>query len=315
VRWLAGDFDATLGCARESVSLNPGGMSRRRGFAMAFGALAAMESNRLPEAERFLAVAHAAYGDRPFAMYTDLVSAAESVCRWRAARLPESLVSLDEAATRILEMGAWPWAAFAFSYLGEIGTDSRRPDVTARARAGLEQAAERLDRDLYWGLAALARAGDELVARRPQKAAAAASEALERLPASCRVFTASAWELLGRSLLSSDRPSARSALETAAAQFDACSATVRRDRSLQSLRRFGHAGKRAAASLGDATLTPRELDVARLAALGHTAPDIAQQLVIGTRTVETHLVRIYAKLGLASKRELVQRAAEFGLSR
>jgi DNA-binding CsgD family transcriptional regulator len=36
--------------------------------------------------------------------------------------------------------------------------------------------------------------------------------------------------------------------------------------------------------------------------------------VIGTRTVETHLVRIYAKLGVGSKRELVQRAAEFGLS-
>jgi DNA-binding CsgD family transcriptional regulator len=37
--------------------------------------------------------------------------------------------------------------------------------------------------------------------------------------------------------------------------------------------------------------------------------------VIGTRTVETHLVRIYAKLGIASKRELVQRAIEFDLSR
>ena len=315
VRWLAGDFDATLACARESVSWDPGGMSRRRGFAMAFGALAAAESNRLPEAERFVAVAHAAYEDRSFAMYTDLVSAAEAVCGWRAGRVPESLAALDAAATRILEKEAWPWAAFVFCYLGEIGTDSRRPDVTARALAGLEQAAERLDRDLYRGLAALARAGDELVARRPEQAAAAASDALERLPAACRVFKASAWELLGRALLSLDRPSARSALETAAVQFDTCSAIFRRDRALQSLRRFGHAGKRAAASLGDTTLTPRELDVARLAALGHTAPEIAQQLVIGTRTVETHLVRIYAKLGVSSKRELVQRGAEFGLSR
>jgi len=31
--------------------------------------------------------------------------------------------------------------------------------------------------------------------------------------------------------------------------------------------------------------------------------------------LDEHLVRIYAKLGIASKRELVQRATEFGLSR
>jgi DNA-binding CsgD family transcriptional regulator/tetratricopeptide (TPR) repeat protein len=315
VRWLSGDFEATLECARESVAWNPGGMSRRRGFAMAFGALASAESNRLPEAERFLAVAHAAYEGRPFAMYTDLVAAAGAVCSWRAGSHPESPADLERAATMMLDKEAWPWAAFAFSYLAEMGTDSRRPDVTARAVAGLEVAAERLDRGLYSGLAALARAGNELVARRAEEAAKAARDALEHLPAACQVFTASARELLGRALLSLDRPAARRSLETAAAQFDACSATFRRDRALQRLRRLGHAGKRAAASLGDATLTPRELDVARLAATGHTAPEIAQQLVIGTRTVETHLVRIYAKLGIASKRELVQRAIEFDLSR
>lgn len=313
VRWLAGDFDTTLRCARESVAWNPGGMSRRRGFAMAFGALAAAESDRPAEAQRFLAVGHAAYGDRPFAMYTDLLAAAWAVCEWRARRQPESVAALDEAATRMLAMETWPWAAFALSYLTEVGTEGRRPDVTTRAVTGLEEVADRVDRDLYRGLADLGRASDWLVAQRHEEAAAAARDALGHIPAGCRVFSARASELLGLALVPLDRPAARKALEAAAVQFAACGAVVRRDRTLERLRRFGHAGKRAAASAGDSTLTVREHDVARLAAQGQTAPEIAGSLVIGTRTVETHLVRIYAKLGVRSKRELARRAAEFGL--
>jgi DNA-binding CsgD family transcriptional regulator len=290
-------------------------MSRRRGFAMAFGALAAMESDRLAEAQRFLTVGHAAYEGRPFAIYTGLVSAAQAVCDWRARRHPDFLASLDQAATRMLAMQAWPWAAFALCHLAEIGTESRSQEVTTRATAGLDEVARRLDRDLYRGFAALARAGDALVAQQHEAAAGAASEAIERIPGACRLFSARAWELLGLALIPLDRPSAQGALETAAVQYGACGAVARRGRTLERLRRFGHAGKRAAASAGDSMLTPREHDVARLAAQGHTAPEIAGTLVIGTRTVETHLVRIYAKLGVGSKRELVQRAAEFGLSR
>ena len=57
-------------------------------------------------------------------------------------------------------------------------------------------------------------------------------------------------------------------------------------------------------------MTPRELDVARLAARGDTAAEIGRQLFIGTRTVETHLAHACAKLGCRSKRELVRFAGE-----
>lgn len=54
-----------------------------------------------------------------------------------------------------------------------------------------------------------------------------------------------------------------------------------------------------------AALTPREREVADLAAAGRSAKDIAQELSIGRRTVETHLAHAYAKLGVKSKVALI----------
>lgn len=55
-------------------------------------------------------------------------------------------------------------------------------------------------------------------------------------------------------------------------------------------------------------LTKREAEVAVCAARGMTAPEIAAQLLIGQRTVETHLAHVVAKLNLSGKRDLVQLA-------
>jgi signal transduction histidine kinase/class 3 adenylate cyclase/DNA-binding CsgD family transcriptional regulator len=64
---------------------------------------------------------------------------------------------------------------------------------------------------------------------------------------------------------------------------------------------------------GPTTLTRREREVARLAADGHTAREIAGMLFIAERTVETHLARVYDKLGVRSKVELAKRASELDL--
>ena len=53
-----------------------------------------------------------------------------------------------------------------------------------------------------------------------------------------------------------------------------------------------------------AILTPREREVARLAARGLSDRAIAEQLHLSTRTVETHLTRTYAKLGLRGRADL-----------
>ena len=70
------------------------------------------------------------------------------------------------------------------------------------------------------------------------------------------------------------------------------------------------AGDRKAAFGG---LSRREREVALLASRGSTANEIAEQLYVSKRTVESHLVSIYAKLGVASKTELIRRATELGI--
>ena len=61
-------------------------------------------------------------------------------------------------------------------------------------------------------------------------------------------------------------------------------------------------------------LTPREIDVLRLVAAGHTNPEIADKLVISIRTVETHRAAIHRKLNTASRAEVVAFARDHGLT-
>jgi two-component system, NarL family, response regulator NreC len=51
----------------------------------------------------------------------------------------------------------------------------------------------------------------------------------------------------------------------------------------------------------------------RLLALGHTNQEIAQQLYVSVRTVESHRAHIMTKLRAASRAEMVRHAIEGGL--
>ncbi|HZD72299.1 MAG TPA: response regulator transcription factor [Actinomycetota bacterium] len=60
-------------------------------------------------------------------------------------------------------------------------------------------------------------------------------------------------------------------------------------------------------------LTPREVEVVKLIAEGHTTKQIAELLVIATKTVERHRANILEKLGMRDRVELTRYAIRRGL--
>jgi DNA-binding CsgD family transcriptional regulator len=199
--------------------------------------------------------------------------------------------------------------------LAEAAAACDRADVAREAAGQLGEIAGQVDSDLYQGLAALASAYAELVTGADKPTAAAARRAAETFARTgCRLFSGRALDLLGRALTDSDRAGAVQAFEESASIFGGCGATWRRNRTIDALAQLGSRGRRAAgAVLGPASLTGRERQVARLAAQGLTVRQIGERLFIGERTVESHLARAYAKLGVSSKADLVARASGLGL--
>jgi DNA-binding CsgD family transcriptional regulator len=65
---------------------------------------------------------------------------------------------------------------------------------------------------------------------------------------------------------------------------------------------------------GAEALSRREREIVALTVAGESAPAIAAALFLSERTVESHLARAYAKLGVHSKPELARRAAQLGLA-
>ncbi len=62
-----------------------------------------------------------------------------------------------------------------------------------------------------------------------------------------------------------------------------------------------------------AGLTAREVDVLRLVAQGLTDKEVAEALILSTRTVSTHLTSIYGKLQVTSRGAATRFAIEHGL--
>jgi DNA-binding CsgD family transcriptional regulator len=101
------------------------------------------------------------------------------------------------------------------------------------------------------------------------------------------------------------RRDARDALREALELAHRCGATAIAERAHEELGATGAKPRRVMLT-GVESLTPSELRVAKLAAAGMGNRDIAQDLYISVKTVETHLGSAYRKLDISSRRELPQ---------
>jgi DNA-binding CsgD family transcriptional regulator len=316
LHWTAGEFGKAVSEGQRALALIPGVVSKRRGFGLAFAALSAEETGAPGLAARIMDRIRPAYGGQEWVPYGSWVEHVDAALRWRAGGGAEDLAAMRAAADRMLAAGALPVCAFGLLDLAEAAAADADLAAARRAAADLEAIAAELDRDLHRALAAMGRGWAELAAGDARRAAVRAELAAGLLPATgYRACSGRALDLLGRALAGGDRRRAVETLTAAAGTFEACGAAWRRRRVLERLRALGSAGRTAVAVLGGpSSLTGREREVARLAASGLTAREIGERLFIAERTVEGHLARVYAKLGVDSKVQLAARAGDFGLA-
>ena len=181
-----------------------------------------------------------------------------------------------------------------------------RPDEAEGHLAWFEANAERLERAS--GLAASARCRALLAAGRGDLAGALTEleHALElhgRSPIPFdRARTLLALGVARRR--ANERREARTTLQEARAVFRSLGATRWEQRAVEELARIGGRAP------GPGELTPVEQRVVELVAAGSTNREVAAALFLSTRTVEGHLSRVYGKLGVRSRVELVRKLAE-----
>jgi DNA-binding CsgD family transcriptional regulator len=188
----------------------------------------------------------------------------------------------------------------AYARLGR--TDEAKPVV-----ASLERQARATG--ISWSLGAAMRCR-ALVADEDAAAEAGFREAL-RFHESAGVFERARTELcFGEQLRRrGHRRDSRVHLGAALEAFEGCGATPWAERARRELRASGLTLRRRHPAARE-LLTPQELQIAHLVAEGKTNRDVAVTLFVTQKTVEFHLTRVYRKLEIHSRSELVRRMAD-----
>ena len=132
------------------------------------------------------------------------------------------------------------------------------------------------------------------------------SEALDRA-AALAPFERARTELLYGEWLRRQRRrvEARPHLRTAVEVFHSLGTIPWQERAEAELRATGETTRKRDVSTLD-QLTPQEFQIATLVAAGMTNRDIAAQLYLSPRTIDYHLRKVFSKLGIASRSELVR---------
>ncbi len=228
-------------------------------------------------------------------MWMDLGEADRCLDQLRAAGAPE--LALIEPGRR-----AWLYAVLARA---EIARGDRGAAEGWAARG--EATAEGLGLPLTDAWLLHVRAMLALEAGDASGAAAAALQAADLaasveapVPAArCRTLAGTALAAAGRG------EEAVRELTRAEAELGALGAARLRDEAARELRRLGRRvgarQRRAAAGSGLEALSGREREIADLVAAGRTNREIGAELFLSEKTIEGHLTRVFAKLGVSSR--------------
>jgi DNA-binding CsgD family transcriptional regulator len=196
------------------------------------------------------------------------------------------------------DLGFFGW------YLIEMIEAAARSDARDAASDALQQLGERahaVGTELALGMLARSTA----LLSDGESADACYREAIERLGRSrMAIHLARAHLIYGEWLRRENRRvDAREQLRVAHSMLDRFGAEAFAERARRELLATGETVRKRATQNRD-VLTAQEAQVARLAAEGHTNPEIGSRLFISPRTAEYHLHKVFAKLGIKSRRGL-----------
>jgi DNA-binding CsgD family transcriptional regulator len=205
------------------------------------------------------------------------------------------------------------WRPEAFELLTRCALAAKDRDLAGRAAAMSESCAAsqslRMPRSYAERAAAAVALHDGETTEAAERALRAAGTAAE---VGAPVEAAISRTLAGRALAQAgERERAVAELGTAAAAFEACGAVARRDAADRELGKLGRRVHRRtrrgkADGTGIEALTERELEVARLVVDRHTNAQIAAELFLSPKTVETHIRHLFQKLEVSSRVEVAR---------
>ena len=99
---------------------------------------------------------------------------------------------------------------------------------------------------------------------------------------------------------------AREQLRTAHRMLEAMGARAFTERARRELEASGETAPSSTSVANTSKLTAQEAQIARMARDGLSNPDIGTRLFISTHTVQYHLKKVFAKLGISSRSQLEQ---------
>jgi DNA-binding CsgD family transcriptional regulator len=210
----------------------------------------------------------------------------------------QAAVAAAQRACRYEDLGVFGWALLE---LVEASVRSGSGEVAAGAMRRLEERTRAAGTPWALGIEARSRA----LLSEGEAADALYCEAIERLARSRIALHLGRAHLLYGEWLRRERrrTDARDHLRTAHGMFEAMGAEAFAERAARELAATGETVRKRVPETRD-ELTPQEAQIARLAGDGRTSPEIGAELFISPRTVEWHLRKVFAKLGINSRRQL-----------